>query len=137
MTPDDARFFLYEVRDEFEDNKAVYDRYLALLRSFSEKQCVLLHECVCLARQVAHTAPRIDTPGVVAEVKLLFKGHGRLIEGFNAFLPEVRLHASLLLPRLMRSAAHSAGLRDYAGAGGGAADCPSARRRAATDQACP
>jgi paired amphipathic helix protein Sin3a len=32
--------------------------------------------------------PRITTPGVIEQVKRLFRGHNKLILGFNTFLPE-------------------------------------------------
>jgi hypothetical protein len=33
---------------------------------------------------------RIDTTGVIAKVRRLFKGHRELILGFNTFLPKAR-----------------------------------------------
>jgi hypothetical protein len=36
----------------------------------------------------AAAAFRIDTPGVIARVSSLFDGYGKLIYGFNTFLPE-------------------------------------------------
>ena len=35
-----------------------------------------------------HMMCRIDTEGVIARVKELFKGHNNLIYGFNTFLPK-------------------------------------------------
>jgi paired amphipathic helix protein Sin3a len=47
----------------------VYDQFLEIMKDFK--------------------ASRIDTPGVVARVKTLFKGDRELILGFNTFLPKV------------------------------------------------
>lgn len=52
-----------------QDQKAVYDQFLEIMKDFK--------------------AARIDTPGVVARVKTLFKGDRELILGFNTFLPKV------------------------------------------------
>ena len=38
---------------------------------------------------------RIDTSGVIARVKQLFKGHRELILGFNTFLPKVCMYAGV------------------------------------------
>jgi histone deacetylase complex regulatory component SIN3 len=38
-----------------------------------------------------YTVCRIDTADVIRRVKELFKGHNRLILGFNTFVPKVRI----------------------------------------------
>ena len=52
---------------------------------------------------------RINTDGVIDQVKSLFRGHKELILGFNTFLPKViaiqhclpKLHAPKLTPNRM------------------------------------
>ncbi|KAI3452368.1 hypothetical protein Pfo_009033 [Paulownia fortunei] len=52
----------------FQDQREKYDRFLDVMKDFK--------------------AQRIDTAGVIARVKELFKGHPNLILGFNTFLPK-------------------------------------------------
>eukprot|EP00873_Tetraselmis_striata_P014444 jgi/Tetstr1/434708/TSEL_002535.t1 len=68
LTTHDALGYLREVKLRFQDQKAVYDQFLEIMKDFK--------------------AARIDTPGVVARVKTLFKGDRELILGFNTFLPK-------------------------------------------------
>ncbi|PHT57232.1 Paired amphipathic helix protein Sin3-like 4 [Capsicum baccatum] len=67
LTTSDALSFLKEVKDTFQNQKHKYSIFLDVMIDFK--------------------ANRIDTIGVIARVKVLFKGHPRLILGFNAFLP--------------------------------------------------
>ncbi|MCO5610178.1 hypothetical protein L7F22_064414 [Adiantum nelumboides] len=74
LTTDDALAYLQAVKDMFKDKKGKYDEFLEVMKDFK--------------------AQRINTPGVIARVKELFKGHRDLILGFNTFLPkgyEIRL----------------------------------------------
>ncbi|KAL7221258.1 hypothetical protein ACSBR1_023248 [Camellia fascicularis] len=52
----------------FQDQREKYDMFLDVMKDFK--------------------AQRIDTTGVIARVKELFKGHNNLILGFNTFLPK-------------------------------------------------
>ncbi|XP_016561469.1 paired amphipathic helix protein Sin3-like 2 isoform X3 [Capsicum annuum] len=67
LTAVDALSYLKEVKGTFQSQKYKYNIFLDVLRDFKAK--------------------RIDTVGVMARVKFLFKGHPRLILGFNTFLP--------------------------------------------------
>ncbi|CAN7113330.1 unnamed protein product [Brassica rapa subsp. narinosa] len=64
----DALSYLKDVKDMFHDQRETYDRFLEVMKDFK--------------------ALRIDTRGVIARVKELFKGHNHLIYGFNTFLPK-------------------------------------------------
>jgi len=64
----DALSYLREVKEHFKFNKAVYDIFLDIMKEFK--------------------ARRIDTADVIRRVKELFKGHNRLILGFNTFVPK-------------------------------------------------
>ncbi|PIN14518.1 Histone deacetylase complex, SIN3 component [Handroanthus impetiginosus] len=68
LTTNDALTYLKEVKDMFQDQREKYDRFLDVMKDFK--------------------AQRIDTAGVIARVKELFKGHPNLILGFNTFLPK-------------------------------------------------
>uniref|UniRef100_A0A0D6QR38 Histone deacetylase interacting domain-containing protein n=1 Tax=Araucaria cunninghamii TaxID=56994 RepID=A0A0D6QR38_ARACU len=68
LTTDDALAYLKAVKDMFKDKKEKYDEFLEVMKDFK--------------------AQRIDTAGVIARVKELFKGHRKLILGFNTFLPK-------------------------------------------------
>ncbi|KAL3346810.1 hypothetical protein AABB24_025314 [Solanum stoloniferum] len=67
LTTEDALSYLKEVKDTFQGREK-YDMFLDIMKYFN--------------------AQRIDTVTVIARVKDLFKGHPRLITGFNTFLPE-------------------------------------------------
>ncbi|PHU25810.1 hypothetical protein BC332_04142 [Capsicum chinense] len=67
LTAIDALSYLKEVKGTFQSQKHKYSIFLDVLRDFK--------------------ATRIDTVGVIARVKFLFKGQLRLILGFNTFLP--------------------------------------------------
>ncbi|CAI9109588.1 OLC1v1009432C1 [Oldenlandia corymbosa var. corymbosa] len=68
LTTKDALTYLKEVKDMFQDQREKYDMFLDVMKDFK--------------------AQRIDTTGVIARVKDLFKGHPNLILGFNTFLPK-------------------------------------------------
>jgi paired amphipathic helix protein Sin3a len=56
-------------------------------------------------------AQAIDTPGVIKQVKLLFRGHRELILGFNTFLPvgyKIEPHDSAHEARIGSSVPHVA-----------------------------
>ncbi|GMH01660.1 hypothetical protein Nepgr_003499 [Nepenthes gracilis] len=67
LTTSDALIYLKNVKEKFCDDKEKYDEFLEVMKDFK--------------------AQRIDTTGVSARVKELFKGHRNLILGFNTFLP--------------------------------------------------
>ncbi|KAK9277386.1 hypothetical protein L1049_006929 [Liquidambar formosana] len=68
LTTNDALAYLKAVKDIFQDNREKYEDFLEVMKDFK--------------------AQRIDTAGVIARVKDLFKGHRDLILGFNTFLPK-------------------------------------------------
>ncbi|KAL7611565.1 hypothetical protein Lser_V15G07715 [Lactuca serriola] len=68
LTTNDALTYLKEVKDMFQDQREKYDMFLDVMKDFK--------------------AQRIDTTGVIARVKDLFRGHNNLIFGFNTFLPK-------------------------------------------------
>ncbi|EPS59274.1 hypothetical protein M569_15534, partial [Genlisea aurea] len=68
LTTNDALSYLKQVKDMFQDQRDKYDCFLDVMKDFK--------------------AQRIDTAGVIARVKELFKGHPNLILGFNTFLPK-------------------------------------------------
>jgi len=64
---ENALDFLDQVKLQFANQPRVYNQFLDIMKDF-KAQC-------------------IDTPGVIARVSELFKGHKNLILGFNTFLP--------------------------------------------------
>lgn len=68
LTTNDALSYLKAVKEIFQDRRDKYDEFLEVMKDFK--------------------AQRIDTSGVIARVKELFKGHRTLILGFNTFLPK-------------------------------------------------
>uniref|UniRef100_A0A1D1XQ92 Paired amphipathic helix protein Sin3-like 4 n=1 Tax=Anthurium amnicola TaxID=1678845 RepID=A0A1D1XQ92_9ARAE len=68
LTAKDALAYLKDVKDIFKYKREKYDEFLGVMRDFN--------------------AQRIDTSGVIARVKELFRGHMNLILGFNTFLPK-------------------------------------------------
>lgn len=60
--------YVEAVKDEFQDEIEKYDEFLNVMKDFK--------------------AMRIDTNGVIARLKDLFKGHKNLILGFNIFVPK-------------------------------------------------
>ncbi|XP_023643046.1 paired amphipathic helix protein Sin3-like 5 isoform X2 [Capsella rubella] len=68
LTTGDALTYLKAVKDMFQDNKEKYETFLGVMKDFK--------------------AQRVDTNGVIARVKDLFKGCDNLLLGFNTFLPK-------------------------------------------------
>ncbi|XP_028796665.1 paired amphipathic helix protein Sin3-like 4, partial [Neltuma alba] len=68
LTTNDALAYLKAVKEIFQDKREKYDDFLEVMKDFK--------------------AQRVDTVGVIARVKELFKGHRDLILGFNTFLPK-------------------------------------------------
>jgi paired amphipathic helix protein Sin3a len=64
---EDALAYLELVKQKFSDKPTVYNKFLDIMKDFK--------------------AQTIDTPGVIARVSDLFRGHTSLILGFNTFLP--------------------------------------------------
>jgi histone deacetylase complex regulatory component SIN3 len=67
MKHEDAMEFLERVREVFADRPFIYNSFLAVMKEFKDQT--------------------ISTDGVINRVKLLFKGHPDLLQGFNLFLP--------------------------------------------------
>ncbi|KAH7852863.1 hypothetical protein Vadar_030208 [Vaccinium darrowii] len=63
-----ALSYIKEVEYMFQDQRDKYDMFLDVMKDFR--------------------AQRVDTDGVIARVKELFKGHNNLLLGFNTFLPK-------------------------------------------------
>ncbi|XP_022776020.1 paired amphipathic helix protein Sin3-like 4 isoform X2 [Durio zibethinus] len=68
LKSNDALAYLKAVKDIFQEKREKYDHFLEVMKDFK--------------------AQRIDTAGVIARVKELFKGYRDLILGFNTFLPK-------------------------------------------------
>ncbi|XP_018457757.1 paired amphipathic helix protein Sin3-like 5 [Raphanus sativus] len=68
LTTGDALSYLKAVKDMFQDKKDKYDTFLEVMKDFK--------------------AQRVDTNGVIARVRELFKGYDDLLLGFNTFLPK-------------------------------------------------
>ena len=64
---EDALSYLDQVKYKFGNQPQVYNDFLDIMKEFKSQS--------------------IDTPGVIARVSHLFKGHPELIVGFNTFLP--------------------------------------------------
>ncbi|CAL9232844.1 unnamed protein product [Arabidopsis halleri] len=64
-TTGDALNYLKSVKDKFQDNEK-YDNFLRILKDYKDQG--------------------VDTSGVIARLKDLFKGHGDLLLGFNTYL---------------------------------------------------
>ncbi|KZT44457.1 hypothetical protein SISSUDRAFT_19885 [Sistotremastrum suecicum HHB10207 ss-3] len=64
----DALSYLDLVKIQFEQQPAVYNKFLDVMKDFKSED--------------------IDTPGVISRVSELFAGHPTLIQGFNTFLPD-------------------------------------------------
>lgn len=63
----DALGYLDQVKSKFNDQPFVYNQFLDIMKEFKSQS--------------------LDTPGVIAKVSTLFRGHTDLIVGFNTFLP--------------------------------------------------
>ncbi|KAF8081477.1 hypothetical protein N665_0884s0006 [Sinapis alba] len=68
LTTGDALSYLKAVKDMFQDKKHKYDTFLEDMKDFK--------------------AQIVDTNGVIARVRELFKGYDDLLLGFNTFLPK-------------------------------------------------
>ncbi|XP_046452720.1 paired amphipathic helix protein Sin3b-like isoform X1 [Daphnia pulex] len=64
---EDALSYLDQVKYKFGNQPQVYNDFLDIMKEFKSQS--------------------IDTPGVIARVSSLFRGHPELIVGFNTFLP--------------------------------------------------
>merc|ERR1739838_814968 len=64
---EDALSYLDQVKLRFGKQPQVYNDFLDIMKEFKSQS--------------------IDTPGVIARVSQLFRGHPELIVGFNTFLP--------------------------------------------------
>lgn len=64
----DAMRYLDVVKEEYKDNKEVYNRFLRTMRDYKERQ--------------------IDAKRVIEIILMLFSGNPKLIQGFNQFLPK-------------------------------------------------
>ncbi|KAJ8439477.1 hypothetical protein Cgig2_006994 [Carnegiea gigantea] len=79
LTTNDALAYLKAVKEMFQDKKEKYEEFLEVMKDFKAQR---LTSCIFCGDS------RIDTSGVIARVKELFKGHRNLILGFNTFLPK-------------------------------------------------
>ena len=114
LTTNDALAYLKAVKDIFQDKRDKYDDFLEVMKDFKAQRfdhvvtyslstlplnylfiilCIMLRKGILfllveieLCFLLVHC--RIDTVGVIARVKELFKGHRDLILGFNTFLPK-------------------------------------------------
>ena len=114
LTTNDALAYLKAVKDIFQDKRDKYDDFLEVMKDFKAQRfdhvvtyslstlplnylfiilCIMLRKGILfllveieLCFLLVHC--RIDTAGVIARVKELFKGHRDLILGFNTFLPK-------------------------------------------------
>ncbi|KAG7882014.1 hypothetical protein KL935_001171 [Ogataea polymorpha] len=64
----DALSYLDQVKIQFQNQTDVYNNFLDIMKDFKSQN--------------------IDTPGVIERVSTLFRGHPKLIDGFNTFLPQ-------------------------------------------------
>ncbi|KAH3661386.1 hypothetical protein OGAPHI_006793 [Ogataea philodendri] len=64
----DALSYLDQVKIQFQNQTDVYNNFLDIMKDFKSQS--------------------IDTPGVIERVSTLFRGHPKLIDGFNTFLPQ-------------------------------------------------
>jgi paired amphipathic helix protein Sin3a len=80
----DALTYLDKVKHECNDNPALYDGFLALMKDF-KAQTYAGAPCARFGR-TAHGAS-VDIPTVIKRVRTLFAGRDDLIQGFNVFLP--------------------------------------------------
>lgn len=79
----DALSYLDAVKVQFQDKPEVYNKFLDIMKDFKGQVCVICRDSL----RVLIFTFRIDTPGVIQRVSMLFHGNGRLITGFNTFLP--------------------------------------------------
>lgn len=95
LTTNDALSYLKAVKDMFQDKKDKYDTFLALMKDFKAQRYFINYHSffffvynrkVCL--NLLLLVCRVNTDGVIASVKELFKGYDDLLLGFNTFLPK-------------------------------------------------
>jgi paired amphipathic helix protein Sin3a len=80
----DALSYLDAVKAQFVDRPDVYERFLEIMKDFKSQLYV---EALAFTQEVSSWDRRLDTPGVIEQVSMLFAGYPALIEGFNTFLP--------------------------------------------------
>ena len=82
---EDALSYLDQVKYKFGNQPQVYNDFLDIMKEFKSQS--------------------IDTPGVIARVSHLFKGHPELIVGFNTFLPPgYKIEIAVTMPGVLGSA---------------------------------
>lgn len=88
----DAMKYLEVVREEYKDNKEVYNKFLKVMKDFKEK--------------------KISSRSVIEVILNLFNGNQKLVHGFNHFLPrkyeilpsgEVKVHENERMDRTERT----------------------------------
>ena len=81
---EDALSYLDQVKYKFGNQPQVYNDFLDIMKEFKSQS--------------------IDTPGVIARVSHLFKGHPELIVGFNTFLPPgYKIEIAVTMPGILGS----------------------------------
>ncbi|EFX72567.1 hypothetical protein DAPPUDRAFT_200975 [Daphnia pulex] len=84
---EDALSYLDQVKYKFGNQPQVYNDFLDIMKEFKSQS--------------------IDTPGVIARVSSLFRGHPELIVGFNTFLPPgYKIEVSVSVPGSLGVPAH-------------------------------
>ncbi|CAA7031849.1 unnamed protein product [Microthlaspi erraticum] len=68
LTTSDALAYLSAVKNTFQHNRDIYDKFLEIMKDFK--------------------AQRVDTGDVMVRVKELFRGEDEMLLGFNTFLPK-------------------------------------------------
>lgn len=89
---EDALSYLDQVKFKFNTQPQVYNDFLDIMKEFKSQRFVyyafiLLPLLILRLLNNVNVICSIDTPGVIARVSNLFKGHPELIVGFNTFLP--------------------------------------------------
>ena len=97
---EDALSYLDKVKLQFGNHPQVYNDFLDIMKEFKSQRYfvasmyhVRMYLCMYVlimfinCMYVHAFFSSIDTPGVIARVSNLFKGHPDLIVGFNTFLP--------------------------------------------------
>ena len=82
----DALSYLDAVKVKFQEQPDVYNHFLDIMKEFKNEQSVSLSIYLSTCPTPTFRS-RIDTPGVIERVSILFNGHPSLIQGFNTFLP--------------------------------------------------
>ncbi|XP_069994313.1 paired amphipathic helix protein Sin3a isoform X4 [Penaeus vannamei] len=85
---EDALSYLDQVKLRFGKQPQVYNDFLDIMKEFKSQS--------------------IDTPGVIARVSQLFRGHPELIVGFNTFLPPgYKIEVSVSVPGQQTTVVHT------------------------------